>query len=138
MRTFLVVASIAVGVFSIGVIVSAYAILDADIDRSYALAAPVNIEIWTDPFEEDFVRIIARIPGVAQAEGRQITPVRTSNDGAEWQNLVLIGVTDFESMAINQLSTLAGTQYPGRRELIISQDFMADTGYVLGDQIYII
>ena len=135
MRTFLVVASIAVGVFSIGMIVSAYVILDADIDGSYAGAAPVNIEIWTDPFEEDFVRIVERVPGVAAAEGRQITSVRTSNDGSEWQNLSLIGVTDFETMGINQLSTLAGTQYPALRELIVSQDFMADTGYELGESI---
>jgi len=135
MRTFLVVASIAVGVFSIGMITSAYTILDADIDGSYALAAPVNIEIWTDPFEEDLVRIIERIPGVAAAEGRQITGVRTSNNGSEWQNLNLIGVADFERIKINQLSTIAGTQNPARRELLISQDFMADTGYTLGEKI---
>ncbi len=135
MRTFLVVSSIAVGVFSIGMIISAYIILDADIDGSYASAAPVNIEIWTDPFEEDFVRIIERVPGVAAAEGRQITGVRTSNDGSEWQNLSLIGVTDFETMGINQLSILDGTQYPARRELIVSQDFMADSGYTVGEQI---
>ncbi|MFN2236474.1 MAG: FtsX-like permease family protein [Anaerolineales bacterium] len=135
MRTFLVVASIAVGVFSMGMIVSAYVILDADIDSSYASANPVNIEIWTDPFEEDFVRIIERVPGVAAAEGRQITGARTSNDGIEWQNLSLIGVADFKTMGINQLSTLAGTQYPGLREVIVSKDFMADTGYELGDLI---
>jgi putative ABC transport system permease protein len=135
MRTLLVVASIAVGVFSTGTIVSAYAILDEDIDGSYAAAAPVNIEIWTDPFYENFVRMIERVPGVAIAEGRQITGVRTSNDGSEWQNLNLIGVSNFETMGINQLSTLAGTQYPGRRELMVSQDFMADTGYELGEQI---
>lgn len=135
MRTFLVVASIAVGVFSIGMIISAYVILDADIDGSYASAAPVNIEIWTDPFEEDFVRIIERVPGVGAAEGRQITGVRTSNDGTEWQNLSLIGVADFETMGINQFSTLDGTQYPARRELIVSQDFMADSGYTVGEQI---
>ena len=135
MRTFLVVASIAVGVFSIGVIVSAYVILDADIDGSYAGAKPVNIEIWTDPFEEDFVRVIERVPGVAAAEGRQITGVRTSNDGSEWQNLSLIGVADFDTMGINQLLTLDGTQYPARRELIVTQDFMADSGYTVGEQI---
>jgi hypothetical protein len=128
MRTFLVVASIAVGVFSIGMIVSAYVILDADIDGSYAGAKPVNVEIWTDPFEDDFVRIIERVPGVAAAEGRQITGARTSNDGREWQNLSLIGVADFKTMGINQLTTLAGTQTPGLREAIVSKDFMADTG----------
>jgi len=135
MRTILVVASIAVGVFSIGMIVSAYAILAEDIDGSYASAAPVNIEIWTDPFYENLVRVIERVPGVAAVEGRQITGIRTSNDGSEWQNLNLIAVADFNTMRINTLSTLEGTQYPNRRKLLVSSDFMADTGYKLGELI---
>src|SRR5210317_1767642 len=90
LRTFLVVASIAVGVFSVGMIISAYVIMSEEIDLSYASVSPVNIEIWTDPFSEDFVRIIEQVPGVATAEGRQISGVRTSNDGLEWQNLNLI------------------------------------------------
>ena len=137
MRTLLVVASIAVGVFSVGMIVTAYAILSEDIDRSYASVSPVNIDIRTDPFHEDFVQIFERLPGVVAVEGRQITGIRTSIDGLEWQNLNLIAVKDFETMEINTLSTLAGTQYPGRRELLVSQDFMADTGYQLGDQIQV-
>ena len=137
MRTFLVVASITVGVFSIGMIVSAYTILADDIDLSYASVAPVNIEIWSDPFEEDILRLIEKIPGVAAAEGRQTSGVRTRIEGMEWQNLSLIGVKDFSSMGINQLSTIAGTQYPGRRELVVSEDFMADTGYEVGDQIQV-
>jgi len=80
LRTLLVVASIAVGVFSMGMIISAYVILSNDIDRSYASVSPVNIEISTDPFYEDFTRIIERIPGVAVAEGRQISGIRTSID----------------------------------------------------------
>jgi putative ABC transport system permease protein len=135
MRTLLVVASIAVGVFSIGMIVSAYVIMDEDIDGSYASAAPVNIEIWTDPFYEDSIRAIERVPGVDDVEGRQITGIRTSNDGSTWQNLTLIAVADFDNMRINKLSTLEGTQYPNRREILISSDFMADSGYKLGEQI---
>ncbi|MBL6980816.1 MAG: FtsX-like permease family protein [Anaerolineales bacterium] len=137
MRTLLVVASIAVGVFSIGMIVSAYAIIAEDIDHSYALASPVNIEIWTDPFYEDFVNVIEHIPGVAAVEGRQITGIRASNDGKEWQDLGLIAITDFRNMQVNQLSTISGTQYPGRRELLVSTDFMADAGFQVGDHIQV-
>lgn len=137
MRTFLVVASIAVGVFSVGMIISAYVILSEEIDLNYESVSPVNIEIWTDPFSEDFVRIIEKIPGVKVAEGRQISGVRTSLDGVEWQNLDLIAVPDFGQMGINQLVTLEGTQYPGRRELLVSDDFMSETGYKLGDQVQV-
>jgi hypothetical protein len=41
-RTLLVVSSIAVGVFSIGMIITAYAIMDNDIDVSYAAAEPAT------------------------------------------------------------------------------------------------
>jgi putative ABC transport system permease protein len=136
-RTLLVVASIAVGVFSIGMIISAYVILAEEIDLNYASVSPVNIEIWTDPFSEDFLRIIAQSPDVAVAEGRHISEVRTSLDGIDWQNLNLIAVNDFRTMAINRLTTLDGTQYPGRRELLVSDDFMSETGYKVGDQIQV-
>jgi putative ABC transport system permease protein len=135
MRTLLVVASIAVGVFAIGMIASAYAILSEDIDISYAAINPVNIEVWTDPFEEDFNRVIQRVPGVDAVEGRRIIAVRGSQDGNVWQTLNLIAVDDFNSMQINQLAVIEGTRFPARRELLITREFMNDTGFQVGDQI---
>ncbi len=44
-RTSLVVASIAVGVFAIGMIITAFVILKADINHSYASVNPPNIQI---------------------------------------------------------------------------------------------
>jgi putative ABC transport system permease protein len=137
LRTTLVVASIAVGVFAIGMIATAYAILAEDINHSYAAANPVNIDVSTDPFYEDLVRIFETFPGVADVEGRRITSVRTSLDGLDWQSQTLIAVEDFETMNINKLGLLDGTQYPGRGELIVSKDFMIDTGYQVSDQIYV-
>ena len=137
MRTLLVVASIAVGVFSIGMIVSTYGILSEDINHSYASVQPANIQIRTDPFSEDFTRIIERTLGVKDAEGRRIFRIRTSEDGASWKNLNLIAVEDFGSMNINQLATIEGTRFPNNRELLISDSFMNSTGYQVGDQIEI-
>jgi putative ABC transport system permease protein len=136
-RTVLVVASIAVGVFAIGMIATAYGILAEDINLSYAAANPVNVEIWTDPFEEEFLRTIERIPGVDEVEGRRVIAVRTSADGSRWQSQSLVAVEDFETMNINKLATVDGTQYPARRELMVSTDFMNDTGYKVGDQIHV-
>ena len=47
-RTVLVVVSIAVGVFSIGVIVGAYVIISNDMSASYAANNPMNIDLRTD------------------------------------------------------------------------------------------
>ena len=73
-RSSLVIASIAVGVFAVGMIITAFVILSEDIDSNYAAANPVNIEIRTDPFYEDLVRVIEKVPGVDDVEGRQMIP----------------------------------------------------------------
>jgi putative ABC transport system permease protein len=136
-RTSLVVASIAVGVFAIGMIITAFVILSEDINYSYAAANPVNIEIWTDPFYEDLIRVIEKIPGVDDVEGRHILSIRVKRGDENWQSLSLIGVADFERSIINQLGTLEGVQFPGRDEVILSQDIMNNTGFQVGDEIEI-
>ena len=136
-RTSLVVASIAVGVFAIGMIITAFVILSEDINYSYAAANPVNIEIWTDPFYEDLIRVIEKIPGVDDVEGRHILSIRAKRGDENWQGLSLIGVADFERSIINQLGTLEGVQFPGRDGVILSQDIMNNTGFQVGDEIEI-
>ena len=135
LRTLLVVASIAAGVFAVGMITTAYMVMRDDLNVSFAAVEPVNVEVWTDPFGEDLPRTISRVEGVDKVEGRRIMSVRTSPDGKAWLTLQLIGVQDFATMDINRLATLEGSQVPGRREMIVSQDFMNDTGYQLGDEI---
>lgn len=135
MRTMLVVASIAVGVFAIGTIVSATVIIDDDIDANYAAINPVNVELWTDPFEEDLIRIIERTPGVDIVEGRRVLSVRGRRAGESWEGLTLNVIDDFATSELNALATIDGTQFPGSGEIIISQDFMRNTGFQVGDLI---
>ena len=137
LRTLLVVASIAVGVFSVGTIVNAYVILSQDIGITYAQRNPANIDITTDPFYEDFVRAIEKTPGVIDAEGRQVLVVRASQDGQTWKELRLIAVKDFADLNINLLKAIDGTTTPTRRELIVSQDFLNSTGFQPGNLIEI-
>ena len=60
-RTLLVVASITVGVFAIGMIATAYTVLSQDIDLSFELTNPANIEISTDPFDQNFLNGIEQV-----------------------------------------------------------------------------
>ncbi|MGB7095999.1 MAG: FtsX-like permease family protein [Anaerolineales bacterium] len=136
-RTSLVVASIAVGVFAVGMIITAYAILSKDINSSYAAAIPANIEIWTDPFYEDFIRVIEKVPGVDDVEGRYVASIRARRGDENWQGLKLIGVADIDNMSINQLGTREGSQSPKKAEVILSQDLMNSTGFQVGDVIEI-
>jgi putative ABC transport system permease protein len=134
-RTGLVAASIAVGVFAIGMIITAYMILKDDINASYAATNPANIEIWTDPFDENLLHVIGEVPGVGHVESRYITRVRARKQSENWQSLNLISVDDFDSTIINQVEVIEGTKVPDRKEVIVSQDLLNNTGFQVGDEI---
>lgn len=134
-RTSLVVASIAVGVFAVGMIITTFAIISVDINYSFASVNPVNIEIWTDPFYKDFIQVIEKVPGVKGVEGRHISTIRGRKGQENWQNLSLIAVEDFENSIINQLSTIDGTRFPRKGEVIVSQNMMRNTGFQVGEEI---
>ena len=132
-RTILVVASIAVGVFAVGAITSAYVIMSADIDKSYRDVSPANIEIWTDPFDEKLAKAIENIPGVAAAEGRHLAVMRLSNDGEVWQSFNVVALDDFENAAVNRIQILDEGRPPSDREILVGFDTLRDPGFRVGD-----
>jgi putative ABC transport system permease protein len=134
-RTILVVASVAAGVFAVGMIITAFVILNEGINNNYASANPANIEIWTDAFYEDFVRVIEKVPGVEDVEGRRIVTVRARRGDENWLGLTLVGVADLERSVISQLATIEGAQVPAGDEVIVSEDFLNNTGFQVGDKI---
>jgi putative ABC transport system permease protein len=133
-RTALVVASIAVGVFAIGMIITTYVILAEDINRSYAAVNPPNIVVWTDPFDKDFVKAIAKVPGVTEVEGRRLVAIRARKGTDNWQALTLVGLTAVPG-PINRLVPIEGAAVPGENEILISQDLLHVTGFHPGDRI---
>ncbi len=76
LRTLLVVFSIAVGVFAVGMIAGAYEIISNDMSASYASTNPANIEIWTEPFADELVRALQNVSDVKEVEGRRFVGVR--------------------------------------------------------------
>ena len=134
-RTLLVVSSIAVGVFSLGMIMTTYAIMDNDVNVSYETHKPANIDITTDLFDDDFIRIIERVDGVEHVEGRRIFRVQATNDGEFWQPLNIIAVDNFDTYNTHLLEPMRGELYPGRREVVVTENFMINAHYEVGDVI---
>jgi putative ABC transport system permease protein len=135
-RTILVVASIAVGVFAIGMIMSAYATLDRDINYSYASVNPPNIEMWTSSFDDGLVRSLRKVEGVEDVAGHYSMDVRASLGDENPQNLKLLGFSEFDG-EINHLAPIKGTVYPEDGEILISQDMVHISGFRVGDVINI-
>jgi putative ABC transport system permease protein len=126
-RTLLVVFSIAVGVFSIGVIAGAYQIISNDMSVSYSANKPANIELRMANFDEDSLTSIHNEQGVADAEGRRVFNMRVRVPGSDkWTTLDMIAFKDFEKNAINLLKPVEGLALPKKREVLLEQDALQD------------
>jgi len=130
-RTLLVVLSIAVGVFSIGVIAGAYQIISNDMSVSYSANRPANVELRMANFDEDVLKMIHNQRGVEDAEGRRVFNMRVRVPGTEkWTALDMIAFDDFEKNSIDLLTPVEGQSMPGKRQVLLEQDVLQhiDTG----------
>jgi putative ABC transport system permease protein len=132
-RSLLVVASIAVGVFAVGMVAGSYVMISSDLALSYAAANPAHIALRVDPFGPDLVESVARLPGVAAAEGRQELVVRVRTPDGFWDTLTLRAVPNVAESAIDLLLPVSGAVAPADREVLLEHQTMETLGVAPGD-----
>lgn len=133
-RTALVVFSIAVGVFSIGVIVGAYEIISKDMSASYAAIHPMNLELRCSPFDGNLVSIVEHLRGVEYAEGRRVFDLRTRIPGSDrWVTLNMVAIDDYDRMNINLLNLIEGAGQPGNHEVLLERKALGELNVSVGD-----
>ncbi len=135
LRTALVVFSIAVGVFSIGVISGAYVIIANDMSASYSANNPMNVELrMSDPFTSDLVATVKAMRGVAEAEGRRIFAMRVRVPGSQqWTTLDLVAIEDFKKVKVNLLKPIAGDTNPAKKQIVLEKKAMSTLNLSVGD-----
>jgi putative ABC transport system permease protein len=132
-RTALVVLSIAVGVFSIGVIVGAYVIISHDMSASYAANNPMNIELRTTPFDNTLVTVVKNMRGVNQAEGRYVFTMRTRIPGSsQWVTLNMVAIDNISKMQINLMHPVSGSGVPGKNEVLLERKALQELNILPG------
>ncbi|MBI2862935.1 MAG: FtsX-like permease family protein [Chloroflexi bacterium] len=126
-RTVLVILSIAVGIFAIGMIAGTQSALVEDLTAAYASTDPASALLSVEPFDEDMVQTIRNLKGVKEAEGRRILNVQVMVGSDQWRTLRLLAIPDFEDIRINKVWSEKGAWPPPDRELLLersSADFL--------------
>ncbi len=135
-RTLLVVFSIAVGVFSIGVIAGAYQIISNDMSVSYAANQPANIEMRTTDFDEDVLSSLQNQRNVKNAEARRVFNMRVRAPGSQkWTTVDVIAFESFADNTIDLLKPIAGATAPNKRQVLLEQDALQDLAVGVGGQL---
>ena len=135
-RTALVVFSIAVGVFSIGVIAGTYVIISNDMSTSYAANNPANLEFRMDNFDDDLLTTIRHTRGIADAEGRRVVNMRVRTmDNNQWTTLDIIAVDDFDKNKVNLLNPVEGATKSGKNEVLLERDALKELDVQVGQDL---
>lgn len=135
-RTALVVLSIAVGVFSIGVIAGAYVIIENDMSASYAANQPANIELRMDEFGEEMLATVRNMHGIEEAEARNVFNIRVRTVGSDqWTTLDIIAVDDFDENQVNLLTPMQGIDSALKNEVLLERDALDELDVQLGQEL---
>jgi putative ABC transport system permease protein len=136
MRTMLVVFSIAVGVFSIGVITGAYEIISNDMGASYAANNPGNIELRTSSIDQDVLSSIRNSKGIKQAEARRVVNFRVrTEDSAQWVTIDLVAMESFSENEVNLLTPIEGASEAGKNEIILDKKGLEKINVSVGENL---
>ena len=125
-RSLLVIISIAIGVFALGMIAGAHVIISEDMDASYEAANPANIKLVTDPFDYELEQTIQRMPEIQDVQGRREITVRTRSGDQEWYSLDLIAVENYSDIRINKLVDIAGSEQLGNHQIFLESNKKSD------------
>jgi putative ABC transport system permease protein len=135
-RTAMVVLSIAVGVFSIGVIAGAYQIISNDMSVSYAANRPGNIELRMGNFNDDVLSTIRNAKGIADAEGYRVVNFRIRTlDNDKWVSIDVVAINDFATNNINLLAPVEGKSVAGKDEVLLEKDTLKSLDVKVGDKV---
>lgn len=130
-RTVLVVLSIAIGVFAVGMVANAYLILEEASTVGYQTVNPTSAFIVASPFDDELVDSIRAMPEVAEAEGKRVREVRMELNGRSYSTT--LSAQDYENARVNLLQSTGGKAIPGDHELLIDQTAVALTEFKIGD-----
>jgi putative ABC transport system permease protein len=139
-RTVLIILSIAVGVFSIGLIGMSQLALIESLNAQYADMRPADAILQTEPMlDENFIEGIRHMRGVNEAEGRRYLLLRISLDGKgeTWRDLTLYSLEDYNDQRLFLVRQQDGIWPPEKGQVLMERASMAYIGAQPGDQILI-
>lgn len=102
-RTILMVLTIWVGVFSLGLVGNLGQMLNNDMDADYHSAMPSEAEIFTSPIDESWVRSLRSVPGVEDLAGRSMVTVKWNKENEQVISVRISSVKTPDQARINLL-----------------------------------
>jgi putative ABC transport system permease protein len=137
-RTLLIVLSMSVGLFALGIILSARTILSEGLAESFAAINPSSGTVRTaELFDEGFIQSVRSMKDVQEADARRNVSVRVQTKSGEWKNLTVFVFADYEDIRVNKVASQSGAWPPPEREILIERAALSVIDAQIGDVILV-
>ncbi len=134
-RSILVVSSIAVGLFAVGMITTLHGILTTDMVASYRKTNPSNVNVSVGDFDKKDIDSIRHLAGISEAEAVRTFSLRLHSGPNEWTRISIKAIPDIDTMNINRVSVLSGEWPPRDKEIFFDLHKLKDANIRVGDTI---
>jgi putative ABC transport system permease protein len=134
-RTLLVVLSIAVGVFAIGLVATAQGLLSRNMDESYASVNPADITYLAPAITQDTVDAVKGQGEVDEASGRRYFQARMKVNDGPWKNGTFYALPDYENIPIKKITPVEGDYPPAEGEVLLEKSTLKIIDVGVGDML---
>jgi len=133
-RTAIVVLSIAVGVFAVGMIVSSQIMLAEDMALRYKAANPASAYLYPERFDDDLVNVVRHMDGIREAEGRiEGMSMRLKVGPDAWRTLRIDVISDYDDIRLTKITPVSGDWPPPLKTILIERNSLYLTNAKVGD-----
>jgi putative ABC transport system permease protein len=134
-RSLLVVASITVGLFAVGVIATLHLVLSQDMRAGYAATNPANVVFSAASYDRDLVDHMRREQGVRNADGARTFSLRYERRPGEWFAIDIKAVCSLAEMETNQVRLEEGSWPQKSGQIALDRYKLPETNAQVGDRI---
>lgn len=107
-RSILVILSIFVGLFAVGMIMTLWVCIPADLRNGYEQSNPANIYFRLSPFDNSLIRSVQKWENVRDALGSCTATLRAYDSSGKLKKVTVQAVSD-ETWPVNHIDVLEGT-----------------------------
>ena len=120
-RTLLTGLVIAIGIFAMGGVLSAFGILSREIGVNYMGTTPASATLEVEGLTEAMLLQVRAQPEIAQAEARESIAARIKVGDDAWQRLTLYVILDFDRMQLATFKPDQGAWPPREGEMLVER-----------------
>lgn len=134
-RVLMATTAIAVGIFAVAAISSAYAILTREIAHNYIATNPGSALIDLGAVDPATVAEVRARPEISAAEAGSVVTARVELRPNEWARMLLFVVPDFAQYDVNRVYPEAGAYPPPEGTILLEREALNFLGVSIGDSI---